>query len=105
MKILFALLLLIITGSILDAQTAANISTSLTESVQDEVPDKVISGLYSLADIPENNVLFSGSTTHFSNVTFRLETINNKEGNQQLRLDEEQILIIKEGAVSYTHLT
>lgn len=64
---------------------------------RNDTKEKVSSGLYRLVDISADNVLFSGQTTHFSEISFKIETLYRDDGELRLSAEEEQILIIKEG--------
>lgn len=94
MKYLFSILCLIITSSVIFGQSHKTTDHHL---MKHEPEESVASGLYTLEEAAKEQIMFSGTTTHFSTAIFQLEILSKKDGKQQLRLEEEQILIIREG--------
>lgn len=94
MKYLLPVFNLIIASTAILGQ---NHNTTEDHPMQQEVVQRVTSGLYMLTEASTEQIMFSGTTTHFSTAIFQLETLSKKDGKQQLRLEEEQILIIKDG--------
>lgn len=97
MKILISILILNIWPIFINAQTATFLSLTQSGLEYDTVPEKITSGLYSITEGSTNQEIIKGSTTHFSQMTFRLETLDRDNGERDLQSKEEQILIVKEG--------
>ncbi|WP_236973517.1 cupin domain-containing protein [Membranihabitans maritimus] len=94
MKYILPILTLIIASTVIFGQSQ---NTSDHHLIQQETGKSVASGLYTLEKASKEQIIFSGTTTHFSKAIFQLESLSKKEGKQQLRLEEEQIVIIREG--------
>ena len=88
------------TGGHDGAHGGAILPESLTWLWSDVLSEKVTPGIYALPDSPKENVLMSGETMHFSDMSFEVKTLTPENGARNLfNRDLEQILIIKEGEV------
>src|SRR5690606_23714068 len=74
----------------------------VSHSLIHETSGQIVSGLYSLPEASTEHTFFSGSTSHFSSVILRLESWPRQDGKKKLGLEEEQIVIIKDGQAKVT---